>query len=103
MRKEKQTPVDWFFEKIKTHFEHDGDLLETLSFTYATARQKEREQQQVITGNELYKELERWFEERYKITDIEDYCKYDDLTSYGQIFEDVRAFLNHIGLNCEEE
>jgi hypothetical protein len=40
----KQTAVDWYWEKIKSHFEHDGDLLETATFTYAIAKQKEREQ-----------------------------------------------------------
>ena len=40
----KQTAVEWYFEKIKSHFEHDGDLLETALFTYAIAKQKEKEQ-----------------------------------------------------------
>lgn len=40
----KQTAVDWFYDKIKSHFEHDGDLLETLTFTMAIAKQKEKEQ-----------------------------------------------------------
>lgn len=39
----KQTAVDWFFDKIKSHFEHDGDLFETLLFTYSIAKQKEKE------------------------------------------------------------
>lgn len=41
---EKQTAVDWFYEKIKSHFEHDGDLLEVLTFTMAIAKEKEREE-----------------------------------------------------------
>jgi len=40
----KETAVEWFYDKIKSHFEHDGDLLETLIFTMAIAKQKEREQ-----------------------------------------------------------
>lgn len=40
----KQTAVEWYFEKIKSHFEHDGDLFEVATFTYAIAKQKEREQ-----------------------------------------------------------
>jgi hypothetical protein len=39
-----QTSLDWFYDKIKSHFESDDDLLETLNFTYAIAKQKEREQ-----------------------------------------------------------
>jgi hypothetical protein len=40
----KETAVEWFYDKIKSHFEHDGDLFETLSFTMAIAKQKERDQ-----------------------------------------------------------
>ena len=40
----KQTAVEWFYDKIKSHFEHDGDLLETLIFTMAIAKKMEREQ-----------------------------------------------------------
>jgi len=40
----KQTAVDWYFDKIKSHFEHDGDLFEVACFTYAIAKQKEKEQ-----------------------------------------------------------
>ena len=39
-----KTALDWFYDKIKSHFEHDGDLLETLNFTLAIAKEKEREQ-----------------------------------------------------------
>jgi len=39
-----KTAVDWLFDKIKSHFEHDGDLLETLTFTIAIAKKKEKEQ-----------------------------------------------------------
>jgi hypothetical protein len=40
----KQTAVQWFYDKIKSQFEHDGDLLETLTFTMAIAKKMEREQ-----------------------------------------------------------
>jgi hypothetical protein len=39
-----KTALDWFYDKIKSHFEHDGDLLETINFTMAIAKQKERDQ-----------------------------------------------------------
>lgn len=39
----KQTAVDWYFDKIKSHFEHDGDLYEIACMTYAIAKQKEAE------------------------------------------------------------
>jgi len=35
------TPLDWFYEKIKSHFANDGDLAESVEFTYAIAKQKE--------------------------------------------------------------
>jgi hypothetical protein len=40
----KQTAVDWYFDKIKSHFEHDGDLYEVACMTYAIAKEKEKEQ-----------------------------------------------------------
>jgi hypothetical protein len=40
----KQTAVEWFFDKIKSHFEHDGDLFETTCMTYAIAKKMEKEQ-----------------------------------------------------------
>ena len=39
-----QTALDWYWDKIKSHFEHDGDLFETATFTLAIAKQKEKEQ-----------------------------------------------------------
>lgn len=56
----KQTAVDWYFDKIKSHFEHDGDLFETACFTYAIAKQKEKEQiieatyASIKTGEDYY-------------------------------------------------
>lgn len=42
--KKQPTAVDWFYNKIKSQFEHDADFLEKLTFTMAIAKQKEREQ-----------------------------------------------------------
>ena len=44
MSEKKRTAVEWFYDKIKSHFEHDGDLLESLIFTMSIAKKKEREQ-----------------------------------------------------------
>jgi len=38
------TAVEWFYDKIKSHFEHDGDALETLTMTYAIAKLKQKQQ-----------------------------------------------------------
>lgn len=40
----KQTAVEWFFDKMKSHFEHDGDLFETVCMTYAISKAMEKEQ-----------------------------------------------------------
>lgn len=40
----KQTAIDWFFDKIKSHFEQDGDLFESIAFSYSIAKMKERQQ-----------------------------------------------------------
>ena len=47
MTNQPQTAIDFFYDKIKSHFKHDGDLLETLNFTYAIAKEKEREQMNI--------------------------------------------------------
>jgi hypothetical protein len=44
MSEKKQTAVEWFFDKMKSHFEHDGDLFETFCMTYSIAKTKERDQ-----------------------------------------------------------
>ena len=44
METKKQTALDWYWDKIKSNFEHDGDLFETACFTFAIAKQKEKKQ-----------------------------------------------------------
>lgn len=39
-----QTAVDYFFDKIKSNFEYDGDKFESITFLYAICKEKEREQ-----------------------------------------------------------
>jgi len=39
-----EAAIDWFFDKIKSHFEHDGDLYESVVMTYAISKQKFRHQ-----------------------------------------------------------
>ena len=40
----KETAVQWLYEKIKSHFEHDGDLFESVATAFSVAKLKEREQ-----------------------------------------------------------
>ena len=42
----KQTAVDWLYNNLKSHFEHDGDLLEAVQFSFEQA--KEMEKQHII-------------------------------------------------------
>jgi hypothetical protein len=42
---EKQiTAIDWLYDNLKSHFEHDGDLLEIIQYSFEQAKQKEMEQ-----------------------------------------------------------
>jgi putative lipase involved disintegration of autophagic bodies len=38
----KQTAVEWLFLNLKSHFEHDGDLLEAVQMSYQQAKEMER-------------------------------------------------------------
>lgn len=42
--KDKLTAVEWFYDKIKSHFEHDRDLKETIESAYILAITFEIEQ-----------------------------------------------------------
>lgn len=63
MTNKDQTPIEWFFDKIKSHFEHDGDLFETLTFTYAIAKEKERN-----AKREVIEDFLKWYNKKYAIT-----------------------------------
>ena len=69
---ENKTAVDWYFDKIKSHFEHDGDLFETHLFTYALAKRKEEEQHynSFKAGQDSMeeggKDFEQYFEQTFK-------------------------------------
>lgn len=74
------TAVEWFYDKIKSHFEHDGDLLETLTFTKAIAKLKEREQHSntwndgMKSDNGHFGTFEDYYNETFK-------TKYDENTN----------------------
>ena len=40
----KQTAVEWLFNNLKSHFEHDGDLLECVQMSMQQAKEMEKEQ-----------------------------------------------------------
>jgi tRNA A-37 threonylcarbamoyl transferase component Bud32 len=79
------TAIDFFYEKIKSHFEHDGDLLETIIFTASIAKLKEKKQiknafndgyrsgfndSQHVTENEkdiaLFDDAENYYNQQFK-------------------------------------
>ena len=42
---EKQiTAVDWLYNNLKSHFEHDGDLLEAVQFSFNQAKEMQEKQ-----------------------------------------------------------
>jgi hypothetical protein len=46
----KQTAVEWLYNNLKSHFEHNGDLLEVIQFSFEQA--KEMEKQQIIDARD---------------------------------------------------
>jgi hypothetical protein len=53
---EKQTAVEWLYKNLKSHFEHDGDLLEAVQMSYeqAKAMEKEEMKEMYLKGIENY-------------------------------------------------
>ena len=39
-----QTAIEWLFDNLKSHFEHDGDLLEVIQMSFNIAKEMEKEQ-----------------------------------------------------------
>lgn len=39
-----KTAVDWLVNNLKSHFEHNGDLLEVVHFSFNQAKEMEKEQ-----------------------------------------------------------
>jgi hypothetical protein len=76
----KQTAVEWYFDKIKSHFEHDGDLFEVAQMTYQIAKEKEelqikiafeegseKEYQHFVNGEERNSfDSKNYYDEKYK-------------------------------------
>ena len=76
MNYKQQTSVDWLYNNLKSHFEHDGDLLEVVQMSFEKA--KEIEKQQITQG--FKKGLEYWNGDEWKLIDIEQYYK----ETYGE-------------------
>ena len=47
----KQTAVEWLYKNLKSHFKHDGDLLEVVQMSFEQAKEMEKEQMVNFTDN----------------------------------------------------
>jgi hypothetical protein len=64
----KQSSIEWIYNNLKSHFEHDGDLLEAvnISFEQAKAMHKEEIENAVKQGWDYNEEgLVQWMGETY--------------------------------------
>jgi hypothetical protein len=99
-----KTAVDWFYYKIKSYFEHDGDLLEVLDFTYAIAKDKEKEKKSLLTRLREYSEvyqvcLQLWGKGRihiYIMKDFVDLYSSHDWDNEEEAIEDALKYLDRI-------
>ena len=44
----KHTAVDWLYNNLKSHFEHDGDLLECVQMSMQQAKEIEKQEQEKL-------------------------------------------------------
>ena len=61
----KQTAVDWFYSRIKSHFEHDEIVLEAITFAKAIAQMKEVTQIVEAYDNKEYENGIQYYTETY--------------------------------------
>ena len=40
----KQSSIDWIYNNLKSHFEHDGDLLEAVKMSFEQAKAMQQKQ-----------------------------------------------------------
>ena len=64
----KQSSIEWIYNNLKSHFEHDGDLLEAvnMSFEQAKAMHKDEIENAVSQGWDYNEDgYVRWMGEQY--------------------------------------
>ena len=44
MSNKQQSSIEWLYNNLKSHFEHDGDLLEVVEMSFEQAKEIEKEQ-----------------------------------------------------------
>ena len=65
----KHTAVDWLYNNLKSHFEHDGDLLECVQMSMQQAKEMEKEQMVDFAfkyGDLTTREIADSFDKEYK-------------------------------------
>jgi hypothetical protein len=65
----KQTAVEWLYNNLKSHFEHDGDLLESVQISMQQAKEMEKEQMVDFAfkyGDLTTREIADSFDKEYK-------------------------------------
>jgi hypothetical protein len=46
----KQSSIEWIYNNLKSHFEHDGDLLEAVKMSFEQAKAMHKEFQDAVNG-----------------------------------------------------
>ena len=64
----KQTAVECLYNNLKSHFEHDGDLLEVVQMSFEQAKEMEKEQIKNAWLNSLTKGDFNSADEYYNLT-----------------------------------
>jgi hypothetical protein len=59
----KQTAVEWLYNNLKSHFEHDGDLLEIVQMSFEQAKEMEKEQIE-NAYQDGWMSCEKWFADK---------------------------------------
>ena len=66
-----QTAVEWLFNNLKSHFEHDGDLLEVVQMSFEQAKAMHKEEQRLTwdngmkSDNGFFGTFEQYYEQTY--------------------------------------
>ena len=75
MSNNKQTAVEWLYNNLKSHFEHDGDLLEVVQMSFDQAKEMEKEQiidaydKSFLLRDKPYETADKYYNETFKKTE----------------------------------
>jgi hypothetical protein len=65
----KQSSIDWIYNNLKSHFEHDGDLLEAVKMSFEQAKAMHKEEMIDFAfkyGDLTMREMSDSFDKEYK-------------------------------------